>query len=74
VGPTEKDRKIAKIDQKIALLSLFQRGASEKRPKSSKKGRKIALLFTMFVSCMKIQGGPCPPLPTPMPTLYTGRY
>jgi len=42
-GPTEKDRKIAKKDRKIALISLFQ-GEGGKRPKNSKKRPKIALL------------------------------
>jgi len=36
--------KNSKKDRKIALLSLFQRGATEKRQKISKKGQKIALL------------------------------
>jgi len=34
VGPTEKDRKIAKTDRKIALLSLFRgRGKRKKTEK-----------------------------------------
>jgi len=39
-GQTKKDQKIAKKDQKIALLNLFQ-GAREKRPKMAKRDRKI---------------------------------
>jgi len=55
---TEKNRKIAKNDRKIALLSLFRgEGATEKRPKNRKKRPKnstIKPLFIIFVPCLKI--------------------
>jgi len=58
-GATEKISKNSQKRPKIALLSLFRggRGARIKRPKNS----TIKPLFTVFVPCMKIQGGPCPP-------------
>jgi len=48
-------------------------GPTEKRPKISKKGQNSTFktLFTIFIPCMKIQGGHTPPpplIPTPMIT------
>jgi len=43
-----KKRKIVKKMEKIALSSS-SRGAAEKRPKSSKKDRKIALLKVPYI-------------------------
>jgi len=44
-------------------------GQWEKSPKNSKnrpKNSTFKPLFTIFVPCLKIQGGHGPPLPTPM--------
>jgi len=69
--------KIAKTDQTIALLSLFQGlgGKWKKRPKIEEKKTKngtIKPLSTISVSCMKTQGrhgSLCHPLPTPCASL-----
>jgi len=54
-----------KKDRKIALLSLFQRGATEKTKNSKKipKNSTIKPLSTISVLCMKIKGvtAPLPP-------------
>jgi len=39
-GQRKKDRKLSKKYRKMALFSLFQGGATKKRPKIAKKGRK----------------------------------
>jgi len=67
-GQRKKDQKIAKKDQKIALLGLFQeRGNGKKYRKIVKrpKNNTIKPLYTMY----KNPGGawlPCPPLPMPI--------
>jgi len=63
--------------QKCRKIALFvsSREPTEKRPKNSKKGRKNSTfkpLFTIFVPCLKIQGGatfpPAPCCRRPWPT------
>jgi len=69
-GATEKRPKISKQYRKIALFSLLQGGQRKKDRKIAKKAENgtIKPLCTMFVPCLKIQGGARPPplLPTPM--------
>jgi len=52
-GQRKNDQKLAKKYRKIALFSLFQGegGATEKRPKTRKKGQKITLssLYLLYL-------------------------
>jgi len=66
--PTKKRPKISKKYRKIALFNLFQGGkATKKRPKNN----TFKPLSTIFVPCLKIQGGPRSPdpghAPPPLP-------
>jgi len=65
----EKSLKKYKKKRKIALLSLFHGGPTVKKDrkiaKKNEKNSTIKSLSTIFVPCMKTQGGHGPPLPTP---------
>jgi len=60
-GANGKIPKVSKKYRKIALFSFFHGGATEKRPKNS----CFKPLLTIFVPCLKIQGGGTWPSPAP---------
>jgi len=49
-GATEHDRKIAKKDRKIALLSLFHHGSNEKKERKILKKTKNSTINLLYLN------------------------